>query len=269
MDDALTAIAFRCDLLEQAAKSIALAGIRLAIPQTIADVDALIHQGSALDADAALNTTSVYTPAINFPKLPEALFTDLTSLNEAQDRLALVVDMVFNADGSALSSGLYRAQVHNHAKLAYNSLAAWLTGSGPAPQRIGITVIIVQFSLDWSYYLVTRNGLFARLAHPAIVIGGLLPIFGTLLLLIIAFAGKNRPRLTTGSALGQAALLGYEYLAATKPSLAASRHRSKATTCPPPTKAPSSRAATASNWVFLKAACSGVGLPPTTPWPSP
>ena len=74
---------------------------------------------------------------------------------------------------------------------------------------IGLTFIIVQSGLDWSYYLATRNGLFARLAHPAIVIGGLLPIFGTLLLLIIAFAGKNRPLLTTASALDQAALLGY------------------------------------------------------------
>lgn len=72
-----------------------------------------------------------------------------------------------------------------------------------------LTVIIVQSGLDWSYYLATRNELFARLARPAIIIGGLLPIFGTLLLLMIALVGKNRPLITTAWALGQAALLGY------------------------------------------------------------
>jgi exoribonuclease-2 len=68
--------------------------------------------------------------------LPEALSTNLTSLNEDQDRLAIVADMVFKEDGSRVTSELYRAQVHNRAKLAYNSVAAWLTGTGPAPKRI-------------------------------------------------------------------------------------------------------------------------------------
>jgi len=58
-------------------------------------------------------------------------------LNEDQDRIAIVADMVFKEDGSLVSSELYRAQVRNRAKLAYNSVAAWLAGTGPAPKRIG------------------------------------------------------------------------------------------------------------------------------------
>ena len=103
----------------------------------VADVDALVRKGSALDAHAAHNTTSVYTPAAIFPMLPEALSTNLTSLNEDQERIAMVADMVFKEDGSLATSDLYRARVCNRAKLAYNSVAAWLTGTGPAPQRIG------------------------------------------------------------------------------------------------------------------------------------
>jgi ribonuclease R len=47
-----------------------------------------------------------------------------------------VADMVFKEDGSLVSSELYRAPVRNRAKLAYHSVAAWLTGTGPAPKRI-------------------------------------------------------------------------------------------------------------------------------------
>jgi exoribonuclease-2 len=103
----------------------------------VADVDVLVRKGSALDAHAAHNTTSVYTPAAIFPMLPEVLSTNLTSLNEDQERIAMVADMVFKEDGALATSDLYRARVCNRAKLAYNSVAAWLTGTGPAPQRIG------------------------------------------------------------------------------------------------------------------------------------
>src|SRR4030095_5764821 len=82
------------------------------------------------------NTPSVYTPAAIFPMLPEKLSTDLTSLNENQDRLAVVADMGFEADGSLATSDLYRARVRNHRKLAYRSVAAWLDGEGAAPPRI-------------------------------------------------------------------------------------------------------------------------------------
>ncbi|ULA62956.1 MAG: Putative exoribonuclease II [Nitrospira sp.] len=102
----------------------------------IADVDALVPKDSALDAHARHNTTSVYTSGELFPMLPEKLSTDLTSLGEGQDRLALVVEFSVAEDGTVLRSTLYRARVHNHAKLAYNAVAAWLTGAGPAPERM-------------------------------------------------------------------------------------------------------------------------------------
>jgi VacB/RNase II family 3'-5' exoribonuclease len=104
----------------------------------IADVDAVVRRRSALDDQARHNTTSVYTVAETFPMLPEKLSTDLTSLNYEADRLAIVIDMVFAGDGSLQSSDLYRATVRNRAKLAYNSVAGWLEGSGPMPQGIGV-----------------------------------------------------------------------------------------------------------------------------------
>jgi len=95
----------------------------------VADVEAVVKNRSALDDHARHNTTSM---------LPEKLSTDLTSLNLESDRLALVVEMVMAGNGSLQSSDIYRATVRNHAKLAYNSVADWLEGTGPMPQEIGI-----------------------------------------------------------------------------------------------------------------------------------
>ncbi len=102
----------------------------------IADVDAVVRKGSAIDYRAQQNTTSVYTVAEIFPMLPEKLSNDLTSLNYESDRLAVVMEMVFAADGSLQGSDIYRATVRNHAKLTYNSVAAWMDGTGPMPQGI-------------------------------------------------------------------------------------------------------------------------------------
>jgi exoribonuclease-2 len=124
--------------LDQLTVAEAMPGGAVKILVAIADVDAVVKKGSALDAHARQNTTSVYTAAETFPMLPEKLSTDLTSLNPQEDRLAIVIEMVLAVDGSLQSSDLYEATVRNHAKLAYNSVAGWLDGSGPMPKEIGL-----------------------------------------------------------------------------------------------------------------------------------
>ncbi len=122
--------------LDQLTTAEVLPGDNVKIRVAVADVDALVKDGSAIDDHARHNTTSVYTPAKIFPMLPEKLSTGLTSLNLDEERLAVVVDMVIGADGSLQDSGIYRARVRNHAKLAYNSVAAWLEGNGAVPREI-------------------------------------------------------------------------------------------------------------------------------------
>jgi exoribonuclease II len=99
----------------------------------IADVDALLQPGSAIDEHAHANTTSVYTVPMVFPMLPEILSTNLTSLAEGQDRIAIVVDMMVRSDGTLGDASIYRAQVRNYAKLTYRAVGEWLSGSGPPP----------------------------------------------------------------------------------------------------------------------------------------
>src|SRR5713226_7313696 len=108
-------------------------GIRLLV--AIADVDADVSIDSPIDRHAAEQTTSVYTGIRTFPMLPEQLSTDLTSLNEAADRLAVVVDMVVASDGSISSTSIYRALVRNQAQLTYNAVGSWLEGTSDAPTK--------------------------------------------------------------------------------------------------------------------------------------
>jgi exoribonuclease-2 len=125
--------------LDQLTVAEALPGEKVKILVAVANVDALVKNGSAIDAHARHNTTSVYTAAEIFPMLPERLSTDLTSLNFDEERLSIVVEMVINTDGTLQDSDIYRARVTNHAKLAYKSVAAWLDGNGSAPE--GVTAV--------------------------------------------------------------------------------------------------------------------------------
>ena len=109
---------------------------KVRIMVAIADVDSLVKEGSAIGEHARHNTTSVYTAAEIFPMLPEMLSTDLTSLNPNAERLAIVIEMEVDADGSLLDSRIFKAMVLNRAKLAYNSVAAWLERNGTVPEAI-------------------------------------------------------------------------------------------------------------------------------------
>ena len=75
----------------------------------IADVGGLVGKGSAVDDHARANTTSVYTAAEIFPMLPEGLSNDLTSLADARDRGAVVVEMTVADDGTVTAADQFSA----------------------------------------------------------------------------------------------------------------------------------------------------------------
>jgi VacB/RNase II family 3'-5' exoribonuclease len=122
--------------LDQLTVAEAMPGDKVKILVAVADVDSIVKKGSAIDDHARHNTTSVYTAARIFPMLPEKLSTDLTSVNFNEDRLTIVVEMVIGGDGSLQGSDIHRARVRNHAKLAYNGVAAWLEEAGSMPEAI-------------------------------------------------------------------------------------------------------------------------------------
>ncbi|MFI0435419.1 MAG: RNB domain-containing ribonuclease [Parachlamydiaceae bacterium] len=102
----------------------------------IADVDSLVKKDSPIDLYAQQNTTSIYTPTKIFPMLPEKLSTNLTSLNENEDRLAIIVEVDIDINGAQLNYTIYRAYVRNKAKLAYNGVSDWLDDLAAAPDAV-------------------------------------------------------------------------------------------------------------------------------------
>ena len=102
----------------------------------IADVDSRVPKGSPADIQAALETTSVYTGVLTFPMLPSELSTDLTSLVEGQDRLAVIIELIVRPSGEVSNHTAYGGVVRNRAKLAYSSTGAWLEGRGPIPSPV-------------------------------------------------------------------------------------------------------------------------------------
>jgi len=108
----------------------------------IADLDAYVPKQSAIDQHAARETTTVYAGVRNFPMLPEELSTGKTSLLENQDRLSVVVEFVVDGDGHVTTSTVYRALVRNQAQLQYNSVGAWLEGSGAPPPKVAASAAL-------------------------------------------------------------------------------------------------------------------------------
>ncbi len=103
---------------------------------SVADVDSLVRQNSAIDRHAAVNTTSVYTPTKIFPMLPEKLSTNMTSLNPQTERLAMIIETEVTQDGNLGTYNVYPAWVKNFAKLNYPSISGMLEGSKEVPEAV-------------------------------------------------------------------------------------------------------------------------------------
>ena len=113
-----------------------LADGRIRVLVGVADVDSRVHRGTVIDTHAQSETTSVYTGVKVFPMLPAELSEGVTSLNENQDRAAVVIEFCVNAAGEVSDGKAYRALVRNRAQLAYNAVGAWLEGHAPAPAKV-------------------------------------------------------------------------------------------------------------------------------------
>ncbi|MEQ1771092.1 MAG: ribonuclease R, partial [Devosia sp.] len=94
----------------------------------IADVAAYVRPGSALDREALLRGNSVYFPDRVVPMLPERISNDLCSLREGENRPALAVRIVIDADGKKRRHSSHRVVFRSAAKLSYQQAQAAIDG---------------------------------------------------------------------------------------------------------------------------------------------
>ncbi|NVJ21496.1 ribonuclease R [Myxococcus sp. AM011] len=107
-------------------------GWRLVV--AIADVTHYVRERSALDAEALRRATSVYLPDRVLPMLPERLSNGICSLKPDEDRMCMVADMTFDAQGQRRSSTLYPAVMRSAARCTYNEVQDVLDGKS-VPHR--------------------------------------------------------------------------------------------------------------------------------------
>jgi exoribonuclease-2 len=129
----------------------------------IADVDCLVAKGSGLDRQAMHNSSTVYTDDKIFPMIAERFSTDFTSLNGGTDRLAMVKEYQVTPEGEVVEPKVYRAYIHNHAKMAYDSVNEWLTdGPGAKPPQLANPVVAEQIRLQDEAAQRLRGSFYAK-----------------------------------------------------------------------------------------------------------
>jgi exoribonuclease II len=103
-------------------------GIRVRV--AVGDVAAAVEKESPIDEHAQNQTQTIYTAVKNFPMLPLELSAGLTSLNENQDRLAIMMSFTVASNGELLDETVSRSWVRNRAQLAYSRVGPWLDAGG-------------------------------------------------------------------------------------------------------------------------------------------
>jgi ribonuclease R len=92
----------------------------------IADVSAVVEEGSIVDGDARARTTSVYLPGRTVPMLPRRLSEDLLSLVEGADRPVLVAELRIDVEGRVTSVDVHEAVIRSTARLTYDAVTRFL-----------------------------------------------------------------------------------------------------------------------------------------------
>jgi len=93
---------------------------------SIADVDALVPEGSPLDLEAAARGTSVYLAGRTMPMLPRAYSEDALSLLPGVDRAAMTAELRIDPEGAVRAVDIYPSVIRSNQRLDYETVSHWL-----------------------------------------------------------------------------------------------------------------------------------------------
>jgi ribonuclease R len=109
-------------------------GFRLHV--AIADVGHYVPPGSPLDREAYVRGTSVYFPDRCVPMLPRELSEGVCSLKAGVDRLTMNAEVSIRPGGATSRPLFYPSVIRSRARLTYDEVHAFLSGSGEAREAI-------------------------------------------------------------------------------------------------------------------------------------
>jgi ribonuclease R len=122
----------------------------------IADVSAYIRTGSSLDREALQRGNSVYFPDRVVPMLPERISNDLCSLRPLEDRPAMAVRLVLDADGHKRRHSFHRVLMRSAAKLSYQQAQAAIDGQVDETTRPLIDTVLKPLWKAWRTAMQAR-----------------------------------------------------------------------------------------------------------------
>lgn len=122
----------------------------------IADATEFVIEGSNLDKEAKNRTSSVYYLGKNIPMIPHKLSSELCSLMENKDRLAIVCEIDFNENGDMVKSSFYEAFVKSKAKMSYNEVEEYINGDDSFVGKYGDLSKVI-FNLYHLHNLLKKN----------------------------------------------------------------------------------------------------------------
>ncbi len=129
------------------------------ITVAIADVSWYVRPGSALDREALFRGNSVYFPDRVIPMLPERISNDLCSLREAEDRPAIAVRMIFDADGRKRTHSFHRVMMRSAARLSYQEAQDAVDGRPNERTEALVEPVLAPL---WQAYAILKRGRDAR-----------------------------------------------------------------------------------------------------------
>ena len=88
----------------------------------IADVSYYVQRNSTIDLNAKKQISSMYLVNYVKPMLPVELSNNLCSLNYNQNRLVLILDLIFNKNGQIINSSVYKGIINSFARLNYQEV---------------------------------------------------------------------------------------------------------------------------------------------------
>ena len=88
----------------------------------IADVDEFVGYNSPLYKEAMERSTSWYPEDKCIPMLPHQVSNGICSLNEGQDRFALIYELEFDSNGKMIDYDIYQGVINSRKKMSYSAV---------------------------------------------------------------------------------------------------------------------------------------------------